>query len=109
MIRKVSKEQFRFYETVKDEFRSYDDVNKEENTTVTADPTSNPNTNPADNVSIDSEAEYMKQCSVNRAAKVDKSCAKTKKESNIVNRLFKSENPKVVTKFQKVSKLVKDF
>lgn len=101
MIRKVSKDQYRFYETVKDEFRSYDYLNKEENTTVTA--------NPKDNTSIDSEVEFMKQGSLNRASKIHKSNTKIKKENNTVNRLFKSENPKVVTKFQKVSKLIKDF
>ena len=99
---KINADQKRFYETTKDEFRNYKDLNKNEIFTEST-------AHPTHDESIDSEAEYMKETSTNRVSRNNKSIAKPKNRFKTFDRLFQRENSKTVTKFQKVSKIIKDF
>mmetsp|Transcript_22783 Transcript_22783/g.20255 ORF Transcript_22783/g.20255 Transcript_22783/m.20255 type:complete len:254 (+) Transcript_22783:110-871(+) len=99
---KINEDQKRFYETTKDEYRSYLDLNKHEvGTESTA--------NPTHDDSHDSEAEYMQETTQNRVSRKTKTAVKPKNRFKTFDRLFQRENSKTVTKFQKASKVIKDF
>jgi len=117
MINKVNKKQNIFYETTKDEFRSYLDINNKDelNTDATA--------NQTEDLSHDSEQEFMMEKS---RIRVKKGCRNSNRpttgiyyknnfsnglssRNKSVNRLFRKDNPKTVTEFQKDTELIKNF
>jgi hypothetical protein len=124
MLDKLGRTQKIFYETVKDEFRSYDEVNRgtDQNASTTAN-------NPEDDLD-DSEEEFMKISSKQKMRKTDRFSHRPKTgvfykrhlrdantpksranlvSSRTVDRLFRKDNPKTVTEFLKETKIIKDF
>jgi hypothetical protein len=101
-ISMINNDQKIFYETTKDEFRSYLDLNREE---IEVDSWENP----TNDDSQDSPSEYMQDRNQFRADKVQKSIPKPKNRFKTFDRLFQGSKTKTVTKFQKQAKLIKDF
>ena len=112
----INADQKNFYEVTKDEYRSYLDINKGE---IASETTANSGEerkmygvtiqNPPHDTLNDSEAEYMRENSIHRAKRNMNNISKPKNRFKTFDRLFQRENPKTVTKFQKVSKIIKDF
>jgi hypothetical protein len=101
-ISMINSDQKIFYETTKDEFRSYLDLNREE---IEADSWENP----TNDDSQDSQSEYMQDRNQFRADKIQKSIPKPKNRFKTFDRLFQGSKTKTVTKFQKQAKIIKDF
>lgn len=101
-ISQINYDQRTFYETTKDEFRSYLDLNREE---IEADSAENP----TEDDSQVPESECMQDRNQFRMNKIPKAIPKPKNRFKTFDRLFQRDNPKTVTKFQKQAKIIKDF